>query len=195
MRKFILELFIAVYFFGLSAETHAEEAVRPKPSSLTVYAGQSNSNDLLQIIHFEFGGFEPYPILGLEYSKVFRETRFFDLEWAFHFVKHFETVSLFELDGLATFRWKSFPWNEWVTTSLGIGEGVSWATGYPSSESVSQNIRAPLLNYLWIDVRMGLPSMPEWFLDLILHHRSGVYGLLGVAGGSNYISLGVTRRF
>jgi hypothetical protein len=171
-------------------------SIADEKEHVSVFFGQSNNEDLLNIVRLRLGDYEPYSIVGIEYGRPFLvPSPYYQLEWAGHLVKHLESASLFELDALVTFRWKWFPWNSVVHTELGLGEGLSLATGYPSSELVSQNIRSPLMNYLWIDWRFSLPSMPEWALNLNLHHRSGVYGLFGVRGGSNYISVGITRRF
>jgi hypothetical protein len=166
-------------------------------SSLSIFAGQSNQYDLLDLARFRFGGFEPYSIFGINYARAFYSpSQYFHLEWAGQIVKHFEKFSLFEVDAMAAFRWKWFPWNEWITTSLALGEGLSLASGYPSSESISQNIHSNYLNYLWVDIRLGVPSIPKWKLDFIIHHRSGIYGLInGVSGGSNYLCIGITREF
>lgn len=181
--------FLYAFFIGSSAMCSTTK-------SLSLYVGQSNSNDLLELIRFRLGSFQPYSILGLGYSSSFTENpTYYSFGWAGHLVKHFEKVDLFELDGLFTFRWHWFPWNRYLVTSLGIGEGLSLASGYPSPELVVQNIKAPLLNYLFVNIRIGLPSIPLWSLDLIIHHRSGIYGtLFGVNGGSNYLCLGLTRN-
>jgi hypothetical protein len=172
-----------------------DEDPKTKDQTWLIYFGQSNANDLLDIIHFKLGKFEPYSILGIEYSRAFYRQEYLDLEWAGHLAKHFEKLQLFEIDVLAILRWKWFPWNNMIKTSLGIGEGLSLATGHPSSESVSQSIEKPLLNYLWLDIRFEIPSLPDWGLDFTLHHRSGVYGLFGASGGSNYLGFGLSRRF
>lgn len=163
---------------------------------LTFFGGRSNTNDLLDIVRFRFGSFETYNILGLQYNKtLIGPYKYADFEWAGQVVKHLEKWSLFELDALIAFRWKWFPWNHWIQTSLALGEGISYVTGYPSSETVSQNIYSKYLNYLWVDLRVGLPSHPKWKIDFIIHHRSGGYGLInGVSGGSNYLCLGITRE-
>lgn len=189
-------LVISIFALWSLLATHFSWADALSPKTLTVFYGQSNVNDLLDIVQLRIGKFEPYSILGVQYSQKFLDVpTYFNLEWAGHLVKHFERWDLFEVDALVILRWNWFPWNSYLNTSLGMGEGFSLASGHPSSETVSQGIYAPFLNYLWIDLRFSIPALPEWGADIILHHRSGIYGLIaGVEGGSNYISFGVTRR-
>lgn len=165
------------------------------PKLVSFYSGISNTNDLLDLVQFKFGETEPYPIFAAAYSEpLVDSSRFYALYWASHFVVHFESVGLLEWDALVQFWWKWFPWNRWLPTRLKLGEGISLASGFPSSEVVSQGIRSEFLNYLFVGVSFSLNSMPEWTLDFIIHHRSGIYGLVnGVSGGSNYLCIGLTR--
>ena len=53
-----------------------------------------------------------------------------------------------------------------------------------------------LLNYLSVEVGLALPSLPDWSLVYRIHHRSGIFGLMGgLAGVSDYYTLGVRYRF
>ena len=102
-------------------------------SSATLYAGQSNSNDLLELVRFRFGRNEPYRIIGVGVNHtLFDAPDFGTIEWANQLVKHFDSVSswLTEIDTLIELRWKRFPWNSYLLTSLGLGEGLSLATNY-----------------------------------------------------------------
>lgn len=170
-------------------------SARASSRLVSFYTGISNTNDLLDLVQFKFGETEPYPIFGASYSEsLYDASRFYGLYWAGHLVVHFETLGLLEGDALLNFWWKWFPWNRWVPTSLKLGEGISIATGYPSSEVVSQGIRSAFLNYLFVGLSFSSNSMPEWSLDFLIHHRSGIYGLVnGVSGGSNYLCVGISR--
>lgn len=196
MKLRVLAVFLASLFplALLSAPSQAADA--RSPWSLTVYSGVSNTNDLLEITRLRFGEFEPYWIVGAGLNReLLLRPGLFSLEWSQHLVKHLEKASLFELDQLIVFRWRWFPWNDFVPTTLGFGEGISLTTGFPSSETVSQNIRSLLLNYLLVDATFEWPGLPDWALNVRLHHRSGIYGVLfGIHGGSNYVCLGLTHK-
>jgi len=165
--------------------------------AVTFYAGQSNTADLLEIVRFKFERWEEYRIAGLAVARdLAGPDRYFMLELAGQIVKHLERASLFEFDSILSLRWRWFPWNEHLLTTIAYGEGLSYATGYPASEDKTQGIRSNFLNALLVEITLTLPRWPDWGLVLRDHHRSGVYGLInGVSGGSNYISLGLMKRF
>jgi len=165
--------------------------------SLVSYTGRSNTADLLELVRLRFEKWEPYYIIGLGLNyKLSSDEKYYSFEWSNQIVKHLENFSLFEFDTLITFRWLWFPWNEFMPTTLAFGEGFSQTTGHPSSERISQGIRAKFLNYLSTEVTFSLPDSPDWALLARIHHRSGIYGLISnVSGGSNYVSLGVMKRF
>ena len=86
--------------------------------------------------------------------------------------------------------------------SVGVGEGLSFATRNPDLENTSrslQNIDARtetsrnLLNYLVFELDMALPVdmyAPRAFLRV--HHRSGIFGTLCPSiCGSNFVAYGV----
>lgn len=50
------------------------------------------------------------------------------------------------------------------------------------------------LNYLLVEVALGLPKYPRWDLVFRIHHRSSVFGLVG-AGGSNFVCGGIKFGF
>lgn len=165
--------------------------------AIVVYTGKSNTADLLELARLRFEKFEPYWIIGIGLNlDLFKHASYFSFEWNNQFVKHFEKWGLSEIDTLISFRWHWFPWNRFLQTSLAFGEGFSFATGYPSSEAVSQNIRSKFLNALLTEVAFALPRHSDWSLIARLHHRSGIYGTInGVNGGSNYVTFGLMKRF
>lgn len=90
------------------------------------------------------------------------------------------TGPLWELNPYFVVRWREFPWNHTVLTTLGIGEGVSWASHSPQHEIDAEDEpgqASKFLNYLMAEVTFSLPDHPEWQVLYRLHHRSGVFGL------------------
>lgn len=90
------------------------------------------------------------------------------------------TGPLVEFNPYFVFRWRNFPWNNKLLTTLGIGEGVSWASHSPQQEINSENEpgdATKFLNYVMAELTFSLPSHPEWQVLYRLHHRSGVFGL------------------
>ncbi len=93
-------------------------------------------------------------------------------------------------------RWHRFPWNKYVLTTAGFGEGVSVTTELPSYEDRINNKTAHFLNFLMFDITFALPEYPNVALLLRLHHRSGIFGLIsGVRGGSDFFTAGLKYTF
>ncbi len=105
------------------------------------------------------------------------------------------TGPLWEWNNYFTFRWRDFPWNRTVLTTLGIGEGVSWASHVPQQEIDAEdepgNSRK-FLNYVMVEMTFSLPEHPEWQVMYRLQHRSGVFGLYAPGTvGSTSAGIGV----
>ena len=97
--------------------------------------------------------------------------------------------------GLAL-RWRDFPWNRFLRTTLAVGGGISYSfqpwTGdiqrHPEDES-----RSRLKFWLPIEVTVALPWYPEHQLVVFLDHQSG--GRLVDAGGVDAFGLGYRFEF
>jgi hypothetical protein len=104
--------------------------------------------------------------------------------------------TIYEFDPYLIFRWTQFPWNDYITTSLALGEGISYASSIPAIESKDRDNAKRLLNYMIAEATFSLPSYPRWQLVARVHHRSGVFGLYHAGNtGSNDIALGVRYLF
>lgn len=91
-------------------------------------------------------------------------------------------------------RWKKFPWNDYVRTSVALSTGVNYATDVSGWEKLkSPGHTSEVLHYLSPEITFGLPSQPNLDLVFRFHHRSG--GSLGVfnntGGGSQYQTVGL----
>lgn len=101
-----------------------------------------------------------------------------------------------ETVGVMALRWHKFPWEKHLLTTVGFGEGISYASEEPTYEIEFNDKTANVLNYLMWDVTFAHPSLPELALMLRLHHRSGVFGLIeNVTGGSNFFTMGLKYTF
>lgn len=98
----------------------------------------------------------------------------------------------YEFDPYLQFRWANWAWNNYVNTSLAIGEGVSYVTVVPAIERRYSNDTKRLLNYLMLEATLAPPSHPRLQLVIRVHHRSGAYGLYHAGNsGSNDLGLGL----
>ncbi len=104
--------------------------------------------------------------------------------------------TIYEFDPYLLFRWSNFPWNDYVTTSFALGEGVSYVTSIPAIEKQDNTDTKRLLNYLVIEATFALPNHPRLQLAARVHHRSGAFGLYHAGNtGSNDIGLGIRYLF
>ncbi len=114
--------------------------------------------------------------------------------------KHFGDQNHFEVNAVpVVFRWKNFPWDTYVDTSVAVGAGVSYAFEKPDIEenSVGKDKSSPkLLGYLMLEFAFSLPDKPQWSFVTRVHHRSGANGLFdGRLDASNGIGLGIKYIF
>lgn len=107
--------------------------------------------------------------------------------------------NILELVPYIAFRWEQFPWNNYVYTTVAIGEGVSYVSEVPVIEqrtTGSDGKTGRFINYLMLEVTAALPRYPELSLVFRIHHRSGAFGLYGAGNsGSNVVGLGLRYYF
>jgi hypothetical protein len=101
-----------------------------------------------------------------------------------------------EVAGLGLLRWTEMPWDEALDTSMAFGLGLSAASEDPEHERRINGATDRTLCAMILEFTAALPGRPEWELAFRVHHRSGIWGLMNeVKGGSNYLALGLKRRF
>jgi predicted porin len=103
---------------------------------------------------------------------------------------------IYEGDGYFVVRWRNFPWNRYLATTLAIGEGVSYVSRVPQVEEEDNDNTKKLLNYLMLEATFALPRYPRTQILYRIHHRSGVFGAYGAGNsGSNTIGVGLRYHF
>ncbi|MBS3804451.1 MAG: hypothetical protein KGY54_07875 [Oleiphilaceae bacterium] len=128
-------------------------------------------------------------------------TKRWGLEWDAEgqLVRHFGDQDHFEVNALLVARWHPPALQDTVQTAIAVGEGFSYATAVPPLEprdAREDEESARFLNYLMLEVELAPPGARRWSGFLRIHHRSGIFGLISnVKGGSNFIGLGLRRRF
>jgi hypothetical protein len=118
--------------------------------------------------------------------------------------KRFGGMHETEFWAAAGYRWRWFPWNEYLVTTVAFSVGLSYASGvadYEVSNSVVGHGNR-LLAYLAPEVTLALPSHPDWQFLARIHHRSGggIFwrddGLFnGQWGASQYLVFGVRHWY
>jgi hypothetical protein len=112
--------------------------------------------------------------------------------------EHRGTPTINEAELYFMLRWINFPWNKYVTTSLAVGEGLSYVSRVPLVEVDDPTATGSrhLLNYLVFEATFAMPSHPELQFIARLHHRSAAYGVFGnTNGGSNTFGIGIRYYF
>ena len=120
-----------------------------------------------------------------------------DIELEGQVGKHFgDGQNNWEINALPVLRWRYFPWNEVIRTSVASGVGFSWALGTPSLETSGESTPTRLLGYFMIEVAASLPQWPNWSVVARLHHRSGAGGVIASTdGASNAVGFGIKYVF
>ena len=111
--------------------------------------------------------------------------------------KCFGDMQAVEFWGAVAFRWTAFPWNNYVKKTIAISEGVSLATQVDTVERDANPNHAGsvFLNYLF-EITLSLPRYEKYELVFCIHHRSGLYGLIGnVNAGSQFGNVGLRVHF
>jgi hypothetical protein len=169
--------------------------VGPEPQrqwALTAFIGQNDDDRFVEILMLEGGDWESSYIAGLALSRHFATT-FRHMHWEAEtsVYRHWGLQRHWEANIALVARWTHFPWDRYLDTSVAFGQGISWAGDPPAVEGETRRI----LNHLLAEVEATPFRDTPLSLVLRVHHRSGVFGLYGVRGGSNFVNIGVRYRF
>jgi hypothetical protein len=103
---------------------------------------------------------------------------------------------IYEVNPYFALRWANFPWDKYLTTTIAVGEGISYDSRVPTVEINDSGNTKKLLNFLMAEVTFALPKHPNVELVARMHHRSGAYGVYGAGNsGSTAVGLGIRYRF
>jgi hypothetical protein len=190
-------LLLAACALGAGPALAAERSDR----ALSVYGAVYSPNRLVEILGIRGGTVRLDDASGLLAVAISQEVGRTGtvLEWSVEgqLVQHFGVQRHQEVNAVFIVRWVRFPWDRHVHTSLGFGQGLSYAFREPEFEPRrdADLDSSKLLNYLLVEVAAGAPDS-HWHGFVRVHHRSGVFGLYGdVHGGSNFIGVGFRYRF
>lgn len=180
-------------------EQKARRAWWLKGWSTTLFSGPLTSQTSSKIMSKP--DFEKSWIVGLAGAKEianFSQNRW-GLEIETQAVQHFGRQDHFELNPVVLIaRWKSFPWNKSLPTTLAIGDGLSIAMARPKLEVERRGRKktSRTLNYLMAEATFSHPCYPQWAFVLRYHHRSGLFGTFhGVEDASTAFAAGVKYWF
>ena len=179
-----------------SADARGASDAADRRWSITVYGGRHTDNTLGDLFTKFSPDWEDSYIgsvaLAREFATLTRHIRF---ELEAQVVKHFSRQDHWEFNALLLGRWVTFPWSDYVYTTLAVGEGLSYATKVPRLEIENNGKSRRVLNYLSFELSFSPPQHREWTLVTRIHHRSGAFGLFGQREGSNVLAVGLRYRF
>jgi hypothetical protein len=179
---------------GQDIDRHEEKL--SKKWLLSVYGGPSLQDYTSDIPKFQatFPD-DTYVIMGALARQIYRYKKWFSIELEGQAGRHFgEKENFWEFVGVIAGRWHAFPWNKYLITSFGLGEGVSYYTQVSEIERAEEEDAGRWLHYLYFEFTFGLPQYPSWDALVRLHHRSSVNDYLGV-GESNFLCFGLKYSF
>jgi hypothetical protein len=121
-----------------------------------------------------------------------------DVEPEFGVAQRFGDQSETEVWGAAFFRYRGFPWDDRLVTTVAVSTGMNYATGISAREAerARDGEGARWMHFFSPEVTFALPRAPQYELMFRMHHRSGVFGLVSDAwGGAQYGTIGLRVRF
>jgi len=207
MKKFFVMILLCLLFSNslFAASDNSQVTLPQRTWSVLFYTGQMTKNTLGQVFGFggKFNGEELYSLeLGHELAptnpvREFLQPLVGTVEVVLNgtYERDF-SGPIYELNPMLMLRWQHFPWNKYLLTTLGFGEGVSYASSIPTREqSDSSTVSSRrLLNFLAFEATFGLPNYSSWELVARIHHRSGAFGLYD-AGNSGSTAMAVGIRY
>ena len=200
IRNRLLCLLLGCFFTFCGTAIGAEDTVAVKEKSdykwsLTSYVAVSAQNSLGDVLSFQatFPDDTYMGVVALS-REIWRYKQWLSFDLEGQVGKFFGEEHQWQFTGLIDGRWHKFPWNKYVTTSFAFGYGLSYNTEVSEVERRDDEDATRLLNYLLLELALGLPKYPRWDLVVRVHHRSEAYGLIGHAG-SNYVGAGIKFSF
>jgi hypothetical protein len=172
----------------------SEELDNRRLNAVTVFGGRLTDNKWMDIALVNDVRLRDSYMVGGALTREVLGTSNWAIELEGQIVRHFGDQDNWEFNGVALARWRAFPWNGTLPTSVAFGFGPSYATEVPEEEARIEPDSARLLVYWTFELELGLPEFP-WSAMFRLHHRSAAYGVVAEDGSSNILALGLRYRF
>ncbi|MBM4180012.1 MAG: hypothetical protein FJ209_00465 [Betaproteobacteria bacterium] len=181
--------------FAFSSHATAQERILPRDYALTVYAGKLTDSVWEDTFASDTRLLDSR-LLVAALSRTLHRAPSGDYSWEVEgqIGKHSGMQDHWEFNLLGALRWHRFPWSDTLRSSAAFGLGLSHASEVPEVESMLKGESEKLLAYWYMEVTLG-PRDSDWQASLRLHHRSTAFHLLGDAGGSNALTLGIRYEF
>ncbi len=174
--------------------------------SITIFGGHSaapmSMQDVLMNVtlptEWDWGNSD---IAGIYFSRPIMSYKdLFTIDTEVGIAKRFGAETETEYWTALYLRWRKFPWNHIVKTTIGASIGVNYATGvsiYEKDKAITRGSEGSrLLHFFSPELTLALPEHDNVELVFRFHHRSGVWGTFnGVHGGSHFGTVGLRFKF
>ena len=188
---------VLVLLPSMRGHADSESETQSRPWSVFAYAGMWNDTrfeDIPQVdlrLNNSFLG-----TLGLS-RNIYEFNEHLLLEGEVNVTRHWGKQHHFEVNSAVSLRWRRFPWDRYVDTTFSCGLGFSYAFRRPPLEQRTHQDPTNLLLFLPIELTFAPPRRYDipWETFFRVHHRSGAFGLVSNARGSDFIATGIRYRF
>ena len=182
--------------------------------SVALHGGKEVTSSMERIF---FVKFPPTPIWDWRWRDTYlvagtfsrRLVTFFNLvsiEPEIGVAKRFGQMQATEFWAALNLRWIWFPWNNYIKTSIGLADGMSFTTKIDPKERLLSDYRiegnrlvftsSQWQNFFTPELALALPRYPEHELLFRFHHRSGIYGFIhDTFSGAQFFTVGYRTRF
>ena len=184
------QAFLVCFSLFLLFPSTGVAAAEPGPWSAFVYGGKWTDNRWNEIVRGQTEMRRSYVWAAGAARNLYNFGDFFSVEGELNVAKNSGRQHHFEVNSAVVLRWQAFPWSQYVATSLAYGLGISYALERPAIEDEPDRRASRSLVFMPTELTLGPPEA-DWTMLLRIHHRSGAFGVIDDAGGSNFISLGV----
>ena len=162
------------------------------PWTITGLAGVHDDTPFLHILALQGGDLKSSYIGGAILGRTIGVRRdHWVWEWELQSYRHTGLQDNTELNAAIVLHWTRFPWDEALDTSVSFGQGMSLASERPPVEDETRR----LLHYMHAEAAFRPTALRRVSFVARLHHRSGAFGLYGISGGSNFLTMGLRYRF
>jgi len=195
MKTYIFS-FVLLLSFVFLPYTNTNSMAEDGKWFVSIYSGKATDNHLNNLIR-KGPDYIDYYVGTLQIGKElwFYKDKF-GIEFEIHFAEHWGHQNYEEYNGVFVFRFLKFPWDKYIDTSFGIGEGLSWASEISELEKRRHEDVTQFLNFLKLEFGFNLPKYPDYVLFFQIYHRSGMFELFnGVSGACNLLGVGLKYRF
>ncbi len=189
-------LFLGIFLIVPASQGHS--AQEEPLWSVYAYGGQWTDTRFVRIVFRGQTDFQNAYVWVVGGSRnIYSFSRHLRAEGEFNLAQYSGRQNHREVNTAFSLRWRTFPWDRYVDTSLAYGLGLSRAFERPPIEEEPDRRAVRTLLSMPTELTFAPPreKRSPWEVMLRIHHRSGAFGVFRDAGGSNFVSLGVRYRF